>query len=38
MEKKIFGNMGVKRWRRRALDRRKWAPVMREPKAKLRIR
>jgi hypothetical protein len=27
-------NMGVKRWRTRALDRREWLSVVREDKAK----
>jgi len=31
-----FWNMGVKRYRTRALDRREWAFVMREAKAKLK--
>jgi hypothetical protein len=30
-----FRNIGVKRWRTRALDTTKWASVMREDKAKL---
>jgi hypothetical protein len=29
-------NMGVKRWRSRALDRTEWASVVREAKAKLK--
>jgi len=29
-------NMGVERWRRRTLDRREWASVVREGKAKLK--
>jgi hypothetical protein len=30
-----LGNRGVTRWRRRAFDRREWASVVREAKAKL---
>jgi hypothetical protein len=29
-------NMGVKRWKSRALDRTEWAPIVREAKTKLR--
>jgi hypothetical protein len=29
-------NMGVKRWRPRALDRTEWASIVREAKAKLK--
>jgi hypothetical protein len=31
-----FKNMGVKRWRTRALDRTEWASVVREAKARLK--
>jgi hypothetical protein len=29
-------NMGIKRWRSRALDRIEWASIMRQAKAKLK--
>jgi hypothetical protein len=28
-------SMGVKRWRKRAMDRREWAAIVKEAKAKL---
>jgi len=29
--------LGVKRWRTKALDRKKWASIIREAKAKLKV-
>jgi hypothetical protein len=30
-------SVGVKRWRKRALDRREWAAIVKEAKAKLQV-